>query len=198
MSQPENQNGVRRPLEVAIIGGGITGLTLAVGLLRRNVPFTIYERAANFGELGVGITITPAAERAMAALDPRILQSFVNVATEAEGGTLSFVDAVHEHGGEDPRTSTQDLMYELKVREGFKACRRCDLVDQLVQHIPQDRVQYQKWLQSVEAGDDQSRAVLTFRDGSKAEADIGELDHPSEIHTPWTPLQMDRSAWPLM
>ena len=178
MSQPRNQDDARRPLEVAVVGGGITGLTLAVGLLRRNVAFTIYERAANFSELGVGITITPAGERAMAALDPCILQSFMNVSIEAEGGTLSFVDGLNEHGGNDPKISTQNMMYELKVKEGFKASRRCDLVDQLIQHIPRERVQYQKWLQSVDVGDDKRRAVLTFRDGSKAEADVGKLDDP--------------------
>jgi 2-polyprenyl-6-methoxyphenol hydroxylase-like FAD-dependent oxidoreductase len=36
-----------------------------VKLLKRNVSFTIYERAENFGELGVGITFTPNAQRAM-------------------------------------------------------------------------------------------------------------------------------------
>ena len=33
------------PFEVAIVGGGIAGLTLAIGLLHRNIVFKIYERA---------------------------------------------------------------------------------------------------------------------------------------------------------
>lgn len=163
-----------RPLEVAIIGGGMTGLALAVGLIRRNIRFTIYERAANFGELGVGIHFTPNAERAMAALDPRVLQSYVDVATPAEGGFLSFVDGFHEQQSEDPRTSVEDLMFQLRVGEGYKACRRCDFVDQILKHVPEEHVRYQKCLQSVKMEDDGSRAVLTFQDGSKAEADVGE------------------------
>ncbi|GIJ86780.1 hypothetical protein Asppvi_005675 [Aspergillus pseudoviridinutans] len=171
MTQTESQDGAVRPLEVAIIGGGMTGLALAVGLLRRNVPFTIYERAANFGELGVGIHFTPNAERAMAALDPRVLQSYYDVATHAEGGCLNFVDGFHEPHDADPRTTTEEVMFQLRVGEGYKACRRCDFVDQIIQHIPQEHVRYEKWLQSVEVNDG-GRAILNFRDGSKAEADV--------------------------
>ncbi|ETS06292.1 FAD/NAD(P)-binding domain-containing protein [Trichoderma reesei RUT C-30] len=160
------------PLEVAIVGGGLTGLALALGLLRRNVNFTIYERAASFGELGVGIHFTPNAERAMKALDPRILQSYVDVATHAEGGFLSFVDGLHVRKGDDAEASEDDdLLFQLRMGEGYKAARRCDIVSQLVKHIPQERVQLLKWLQSVEE-DAEGRAVLTFRDGSTAKADV--------------------------
>jgi salicylate hydroxylase len=170
MTRPSNSL-----FEVAIVGGGITGLALAVGLLKRNVSFTIYERAENFGELGVGITFTPNAQRAMEALDPCVLQSFTNVASAPSGGTIDFVDGVREHGSEDPRTSTAALLFQLHVKGGYKACRRCDFVDQIVQHIPKDRVRHGKWLDSIETDDESGRAVLKFRDGETAQADVGEL-----------------------
>ncbi|KAJ5975323.1 hypothetical protein N7481_009030 [Penicillium waksmanii] len=161
----------KKSLEVAIVGGGTTGLALAVGLLKRNVNFTIYERAEKFEELGVGIIFTPNAERAMEALDPRVLQSFTNVATHASGGTFSFVDGFGERG-EDPQSSVEDFLFELHVEEGYKACRRCDFVDQVVQHIPEENVRFGKWLESVETDDNSGRAILTFQDGERVEADV--------------------------
>lgn len=164
---------------VAIIGGGITGLALAVGLLKRNVAFTVYERAANFGELGVGITFTPNAQRAMQALDPRVLESFVRVSSTPEGGVLRIVDGVREDsegGGEE-----NGKLFDLQVSSEYKAyaCRRCDFIDQIIQHVPKERVQYEKFLESVRAADDGSGGVvLEFRDGSTAYADVGECNVP--------------------
>jgi salicylate hydroxylase len=41
-----------KPFSVAIVGGGIGGLTLALGLLQQRVPVTLYEAASKFGEIG--------------------------------------------------------------------------------------------------------------------------------------------------
>jgi 2-polyprenyl-6-methoxyphenol hydroxylase-like FAD-dependent oxidoreductase len=43
--------------DVAIIGGGICGLSLALNLQRRGIPCRVYERAQELKELGVGIKI---------------------------------------------------------------------------------------------------------------------------------------------
>lgn len=54
--------------DVAIIGGGIAGLALALNLHARGLPCRIYEAAPEFKELGVGITLLPHAMRELAAL----------------------------------------------------------------------------------------------------------------------------------
>src|SRR5262249_30249412 len=54
--------------EIAIVGGGICGLSLALNLHRRGIPCTVYERAPEAKELGVGITLLPHAMRAFTAL----------------------------------------------------------------------------------------------------------------------------------
>jgi 5-methylphenazine-1-carboxylate 1-monooxygenase len=54
--------------EIAIVGGGIAGLSLALNLHRRGIPCTVYERAPEVKELGVGITLLPHAMREFAAL----------------------------------------------------------------------------------------------------------------------------------
>ncbi len=55
-------------MEVAIVGGGICGLALALNLHRRGIPCTVYERAPEIKELGVGITLLPHAMREFTAL----------------------------------------------------------------------------------------------------------------------------------
>jgi 2-polyprenyl-6-methoxyphenol hydroxylase-like FAD-dependent oxidoreductase len=54
--------------KVAIIGGGIAGLALALNLKRRNVDCRVYETAPALKELGVGITLLPHATRELDAL----------------------------------------------------------------------------------------------------------------------------------
>ena len=55
-------------MDIAIVGGGIGGLTLALALHQRGIPCRVYESAPVVKELGVGITLLPHAMREMAAL----------------------------------------------------------------------------------------------------------------------------------
>ena len=55
-------------MTVAIVGGGICGLSLAMHLRARGIACRVYERAPEVKELGVGITLLPHAMREFAAL----------------------------------------------------------------------------------------------------------------------------------
>jgi 2-polyprenyl-6-methoxyphenol hydroxylase-like FAD-dependent oxidoreductase len=55
-------------MEIAIVGGGIVGLALALGLHRRGVSARVYEAAPTVREVGVGITLLPHAMRELTAL----------------------------------------------------------------------------------------------------------------------------------
>jgi 2-polyprenyl-6-methoxyphenol hydroxylase-like FAD-dependent oxidoreductase len=55
-------------MDVAIVGGGICGLSLALHLKQRGIAARVYERAADIEELGVGITLLPHAMREFSAL----------------------------------------------------------------------------------------------------------------------------------
>jgi 5-methylphenazine-1-carboxylate 1-monooxygenase len=55
-------------MRIAIVGGGIGGLALALGLQQRGVTCDVYESAPEVRELGVGITLLPHAMRELAAL----------------------------------------------------------------------------------------------------------------------------------
>jgi 5-methylphenazine-1-carboxylate 1-monooxygenase len=55
-------------MNVAIVGGGICGLSLALNLHQRGIPARVYERAPAIKELGVGITLLPHAMREFSTL----------------------------------------------------------------------------------------------------------------------------------
>jgi 2-polyprenyl-6-methoxyphenol hydroxylase-like FAD-dependent oxidoreductase len=55
-------------MDVAIVGGGICGLSLALHLAQRGVQCRVFERAPEIKALGVGITLLPHAMREFSAL----------------------------------------------------------------------------------------------------------------------------------
>lgn len=55
-------------MEIAIVGGGIVGLALALGLHQRGIASRVYEAAPEVKEIGVGITLLPHAMRELTAL----------------------------------------------------------------------------------------------------------------------------------
>jgi 2-polyprenyl-6-methoxyphenol hydroxylase-like FAD-dependent oxidoreductase len=55
-------------MRIAVVGGGIGGLALALGLHRRGIACEVYEGAPEVREIGVGITLLPHAMRELAAL----------------------------------------------------------------------------------------------------------------------------------
>lgn len=105
-------------LNVAIIGGGIVGLALAVGLLQRNIKFTIYERAQSFREIGAGIGFTPNAERAMVALNPSVHAAFRKVAAQNDEDYFYYLDG---YSFEEDNPEHEKTMLKLYLGErGFE------------------------------------------------------------------------------
>ena len=53
---------------IAVIGGGVAGLGLALSLQQRGIACEVFEAATQIRELGVGITLLPHAMRELANL----------------------------------------------------------------------------------------------------------------------------------
>ncbi|OKL55503.1 Salicylate hydroxylase [Talaromyces atroroseus] len=161
-----------KPIEVAIIGGGITGLALALGLQRRSIPFHIYERASSLREIGAGIGFTPNAERAMLALDPRIHQSFKSVASQNASDWFQYVDGYGSVDG-DKETVDEASLFSLYLGErGFEGCHRAQFLKCLVDCLPEDCVTYGAQLETIVDPVGDERVVMKFHDGTTAEADM--------------------------
>jgi salicylate hydroxylase len=76
MTVPQADN--QQPISIAIVGGGIAGLTLTIALLKYcpSITITLYESASAFGEIGAGVTFSPVMVRCMSLIDPRITAAF--------------------------------------------------------------------------------------------------------------------------
>lgn len=158
--------------KVVIIGGGIGGLTLAIGLLRRNVPVEIYEAAASFGDIGLGLSIGPAAHRALPLIDPQI-RDFYNalVTTHADSpGYERFRQTWFEIVWATGEKAGQILMDLKALPSGQTTLRRADFLDALVSLIPKEVAHFGKRLNGLEEGVD--GVQLYFEDGTSVTADV--------------------------
>ena len=64
---------------VAIVGGGLCGLALAIALKERSIPFIVYESRASFMELGAGINLGPNTLQAFRLIDPSLVDAVTHL-----------------------------------------------------------------------------------------------------------------------
>ena len=161
-----------KAFKVTIVGGGIGGLSLAAGLLRRNVPVQIFEAASAFAEIGLGLSIGPAAHRALPLIDPRIREIYDSlVTTHADSeGYEHFRQTWFEIIWASTAKEGQLLLDLKALPSGQTTVRRSDFLDALVTLIPREIVHFGKRLESLH--EHANGVTLRFADGTTAEADI--------------------------
>ena len=75
-----------KSIRIAIIGGGIGGLCLALGLLKQShLDVQVYEAAHTFSEIGAGISLGINAARALDIIGPAAKQAMEKQTTENLG-----------------------------------------------------------------------------------------------------------------
>jgi salicylate hydroxylase len=148
---------------VAVIGGGIGGLSAALHLLRAGLDVQVYEQAPRITEVGAGIQISPNASRLLHRLGLRPAMDRVGV----------FPQAVHQRRWDDGRT-LQRAPVGKAVEETFGApyyhFHRADLANLLAEAVPPERVHTNHRLVGVDEKGD--RVVARFENGTEVEADV--------------------------
>ena len=101
-----------KKFSVAIIGGGIGGLALAIGLSKYpSIDYHVYESAPSFGEIGAGVALGPNAQRALELIAPEAKKAFDKHATGNMWSSHSnnFAEHVVVSSGSDqlPRSAFQ-------------------------------------------------------------------------------------------
>ncbi|CAK9783594.1 FAD/NAD(P)-binding domain-containing protein [Cutaneotrichosporon oleaginosum] len=159
---------------VAIVGGGIAGLTLAIALHARNVNVTVYERAAAFGEIGAGVSFTPNAVEAMKVCHMGVYDAFERVCTRVTSPEKRAAGVFFDYvKGYDPSLGPGEMPkieFTLRSAYGQNAVHRAHFLDELVKLLPADIARFGKGLVSV--SQDGEEAEMRFEDGSTARADV--------------------------
>ncbi len=164
-------------IHVAIVGGGIIGLMVAMGLLKRNISVKMYEQSRSFREIGAGVAFTANAMECMKLLDPAIVDAVNAVATPNGEDADNPNDYLRFHDGyhwdpKDPENTDDKLLALLNTGyRGFQGCHRAHLLDELVKHIPKHVVEFGKRFMTYEERGPGERLLMRFQDGSMAEAD---------------------------
>jgi 2-polyprenyl-6-methoxyphenol hydroxylase-like FAD-dependent oxidoreductase len=147
---------------VAIIGGGIGGLTAARALCRRGIEVAIYESAPELREIGAGVALGPNAMKVLRSLgledDVRAIAGRWDWALTRNGKTGRVISKT----GREQQAS-------LFGSAGATA-HRADLLDVLSNSVPSELVTLGTRCIGVEP--DGSVAVARFEDGAEVEADL--------------------------
>lgn len=77
-----------KPLNIAIIGGGIGGLATAIALLKHSFNVQVYERAKVLRSIGAGLTLTPNGLNSLDAIQPGIVELLKQAGSELHTFTL--------------------------------------------------------------------------------------------------------------
>ena len=152
---------------VAIIGGGIGGLTAASALLRAGAEVSVYEAAGELKEIGAGVALHPNAMRVL---------RFIGVE-----------DGVRKVAGRSEYAVTRDGITGRLISKTSRArfaemqgiepatVHRADLLDVLAAALPDGLVALGKRCVSVDGASvhgGRDVAVARFADGTEAEADV--------------------------
>jgi salicylate hydroxylase len=151
-----------RDISVAIIGGGIGGLTAAISLLQAGFDVRVYEQARWLAELGAGINIGPNASRLLIRLGLR-----------DELDKVAFRSPhFHQRRWQDGRTLTRvPLGHEIEDAFGapHMIFHRGELHAVLAKAVPPERVHLAH--RCVDVRQDGSHAVAKFDNGVEIKAD---------------------------
>ena len=148
---------------IAIVGGGIGGLTAALDLLRAGLDVQVYEQTPQPTEVGAGLVISPNASRQLIRLG--LGEELKRIGVRP----TSF----HQRRWQDGRTLARSRLIN-QTEELFGApayvFHRGDLNAALVDALPKDRIHLAH--RCVSFSDRGDRVTARFENGTEIEADV--------------------------
>ncbi|UKZ96336.1 uncharacterized protein TrAFT101_011134 [Trichoderma asperellum] len=148
---------------VAIIGAGLSGLTLALALHRQNIPCVLYESREASLDIGGAIMLSPNALKILDALGV-----YKNISPLGHN-----FEKLYFHSDDDK--PVDDFVFGSQEKHGYKALRiyRFELINVLVSMVREAGipVEYQKKFDHI-VSESSTSVTWAFADGSTASAKL--------------------------
>ncbi|TKA22146.1 hypothetical protein B0A50_08203 [Salinomyces thailandicus] len=158
------------PFQVAIIGGGLCGLSLAIALQKRSIPFQVYETRGSFTELGAGINIGPNTLRTLQLIDPSLGQALEQIWCRNPPGREDVWMQVRL-GAPDGQYEDAKLLTNLMAPPtGNVTMQRNALLQLLAERAGLEHAVFNKKIVSYCQSDE--GVVMSFADGSEETASV--------------------------
>lgn len=169
-------------LPIAIIGGGLAGITCSIGLSRHGKVHKIYESASSFrGGMSASVVMGPNALAALKEIDPRLREYFDSCATRNQDDEKSNSWFSFRHGMEIAPASganvvdggtfgfgsmIADVQAFGPTESGRSCVHRGTLIEKMACLVPEGIAEFGKQLINLEDFD--TAVKLTFEDGTVA------------------------------
>ena len=152
---------MKRSARIVVAGAGIGGLTTAIALCRAGFEVTVFERAAELGEIGAGLLLAANAQKALGKLG-------LSKEVGSLGTPTSAADIRSWHG--EVLASIPAAELEKGIGAASAAVHRADLQALLLREVGEGPLR----LDSEVSGFEQDEAGVTvlFVDGSEERADL--------------------------
>jgi salicylate hydroxylase len=148
----------RSALQIAIVGGGIGGMAAANALVQCGIDVRVYEQAAALTEVGAGVALQPNGIRMLRRLG--FGDDLLRLGARWQEAQFLRADGTYAASmwPADPASPIE-----------FYGMHRADLLAMLATRLPRDIIHTGHKCIGFEQ--DESRAVVTFANGARAEAD---------------------------
>lgn len=155
----------RKQLNIAVVGGGLGGLSLAIGLVQRGISAQVYEGASSWTDAGAGLVFAKNSMDAMKKVSPDIYEAFAKRSSGQgwESKKTTYMD--YRNG------LTGDLVTSvICANTGQESVHRTLFAKDLVSLLPEESFHMGKRL--VDITTRHNKYTLHFADGQSVDADV--------------------------
>ena len=154
-----------KQLRVAVVGGGLGGLSLTIGLVKRGIPAQVYEGASSWTDAGAGLVFAKNSMDAMKKISPDIYEAFAK-RSSGQGWDSKKTTYMDYRNG-----LTGELVTSVICASGQESVHRTLFAKDLVSLLPHGSFHMGKKLVDVTTRHDGSY-TLHFADGESVDADV--------------------------